>query len=95
MSREHHVNSNTKVHSHSQSTNIVRVTHARPDNEQPESARDKKGQLKNQTITGTRNSHNLKDLQTKWARHTPKHTPYGPYNLPHMVLSTKQGPEHA
>ena len=24
-----------------------------------------------------------------------KHTPYGPYNLPHMVLSTKQGPDNA
>ena len=24
-----------------------------------------------------------------------KHTPYGPYNLPHMVLCTKQGPDNA
>ena len=24
-----------------------------------------------------------------------KHTPYGPYNIPHMVLCTKQGPDNA
>ena len=30
-----------------------------------------------------------------WARETHRHTPYGPYNLPHMVLCTKQGHDNA
>ena len=27
--------------------------------------------------------------------HRTKHTPYGPHNIPHMVLCTKQGPDNA
>ena len=27
--------------------------------------------------------------------HQNKHTSYGPYNIPHMVLGTKQGPDNA
>ena len=28
-------------------------------------------------------------------KHKQEHTPYGPYNLPHMVLYTPKGPDHA
>ena len=31
-------------------------------------------------------------LCRNWTSYPPRHTPYGPYNLPHMVLYTKQGP---
>ena len=36
-----------------------------------------------------------KAIQKGRLSHWNRHTPYGPYNLPHMVLCTKQGPDNA
>ena len=103
MSRDRHVNNNSaKVHSQTpQSTNIMQPTRARHTKEQMESANTRNWQFKNQGIatfsykTNTKNSFTQRNSQAEWARQTPKHTPYGPHNLPHMVLNKKQGPEHA
>ena len=45
--------------------------------------------------TETKNISIENDLYLCRAEHSHKHTPYGPYNLPHMVLCTKQGPDNA
>ena len=53
-----------------------------------------------QTIHNNSDSLNLAPLHCNEIRqgrlpHLNKHTPYGPCNLPHMVLCTKQGPDNA
>ena len=40
-------------------------------------------------------SHKPTNLTATRATYTPIHTPYGPHNLPHMVLCTKKGPVNA
>ena len=40
-------------------------------------------------------STNCKVIRKGRLPHRKKHTPYGPYNIPHMVLCTKQGPDNA
>ena len=88
MSRDHHMDSSSQI---PQKVNIKQLTYALHKKEQVNKVQLRQGQPKTQNKgikpynTATQNSHSNREILTTWARKTPKHTPYGPHNLPCCV----------
>ena len=89
MSREHHVGSSS-----SKVQNNVPPSKYKSTAGPPTKYKFLKVQISRDQHVDS-NSTAEKRPDNTWARDSSRHTPYGPHNLPHMVLRTKKGSDNA